>query len=119
MTTSSFPLSLGRGIKGEGETQAEASPAPSSAASQHVPPQEGRCARCPTPDAIACRGIDVRRFCDLIDPACPQYDPGYIHVILRESYRAPLDMPPPRVDATDRIPLGKCCGGNLPPGAYF
>jgi len=49
----------------------------------------GRCPRCPLPaeDPTRCRGEDVRRFCELIDPSCPAYDPGYVGVILAESRR--------------------------------
>ena len=46
-----------------------------------------RCPRCPVDPAVRCRGQDVRRFCELIDPADPQYNPGYRAVILAESAR--------------------------------
>jgi hypothetical protein len=89
-----------------------------SGPTRQLPPQGGKCTRCPTPDAIACRGVDVRRFCELLDPACPQFNPGYVDVIMRESYRASQDMPPPPSHATGRGSPGACCGGNVPPGAY-
>ena len=44
-----------------------------------------RCIHCPTPENLRCGGLDVRRFCELIDPSCPQYDSGYREVIVREA----------------------------------
>jgi hypothetical protein len=46
-----------------------------------------RCARCPVADGIRCGGLDVPRFCELIDPSCPHFNPGYRDVIVRESHR--------------------------------
>jgi hypothetical protein len=44
-----------------------------------------RCDRCPTPTSVPCRGLAVRRYCELIDPACPAYDARFVDVIVRES----------------------------------
>jgi hypothetical protein len=91
---------------------------------------EKRCVRCPLADEMSCAGFLVRRFCELIDPACPQYDPGYLQVIVRES------LPPPPSDdlsaafaadarsvPTPPIRMNHpayfdCCGGQTPPGVY-
>jgi len=62
-----------------------------------------RCPRCPVPPAVRCRGLDVRRFCELIDPSCPQFDPGYLDVILSESYRT--DAEPPRPSVAESVAL--------------
>jgi hypothetical protein len=43
------------------------------------------CPRCPVSPTARCRGLDVRRLCDLIDPACPSYDLRYVAVILAQS----------------------------------
>ena len=66
------------------------------------------CLRCPIADpTVRCRGLDVPRFCELIDPACPQYDPGYIAVIEDQTYRrrsAPAPIPPAEsADLTRRM----------------
>ena len=39
----------------------------------------------PLPVDFPCRGLDVPRFCQLLDPSCPQHDPRYAEVIIRES----------------------------------
>ncbi len=36
-----------------------------------------RCPLCPVSPEIECRGLKVRRFCDLIDPSHPSRVPGY------------------------------------------
>jgi hypothetical protein len=69
----------------------------------------------------------VRRFCELIDPACAQYHPGYRDVIVEESHRARmdwdglLDINPAHLSDRSRVGstaafLGNCCGGSIPPG---
>ena len=90
-----------------------------------------KCIRCPTPENVRCAGLDVRRYCELIDPSCPQYDPGYLQVIVREARRA-WEIADGRL-ASDRHPgFGKpiiegdesvaiapdCCGGGVPPGIF-
>jgi hypothetical protein len=85
-----------------------------------------RCIHCPTPENLRCAGLDVRRFCELIDPSCPQYDPRYREAIVREGrsagddiitlldlHRHPIDE---RVRTTAR-PID-CCGGGVPPGIF-
>jgi hypothetical protein len=85
-----------------------------------------RCIYCPSPEEVRCPGLDVRRFCELIDPAYPQYEPGYAPVIalharplaidtdaLRETHHQATDMTP---NANGEGPISvnpDCCGGNL------
>jgi len=52
-----------------------------------------RCLRCPVLTPVRCRGLDVRRYCELIDPSCAQFDPGYLEVILAESHRLASALP--------------------------
>jgi hypothetical protein len=40
-----------------------------------------RCDHCPLATDLACPGEGARRLCDLIDPAHPAYQPGYITTI--------------------------------------
>ncbi len=69
-----------------------------------------RCARCPVDDA-RCIGLDVRRYCELLDPACAKHDAQYAGVVLAESRRI-AEAP-----ALGAIALGmaaayrSCCGG--------
>ena len=90
-----------------------------------------RCIHCPTPESYRCPGLDVRRFCELIDPACPQYDACYIEVIVKDACR-----PSPNTNAmlrpghpiTQSTPVAAggeltgisadCCGANMPPGVF-
>jgi hypothetical protein len=73
----------------------------------------------------------VRRFCELIDPSCPQYNSGYRDVIVREARReiadtdASLQSNPrlasgrPIVDSRGAIAVvADCCGGGMPPGIF-
>ena len=54
------------------------------------------CPRCPIADqSVRCQGLDVLRFCALIDPSCGQYDPGYLRVIEYVSYRIHAAPAPP------------------------
>jgi hypothetical protein len=92
-----------------------------------------RCRYCPTSDRIACPGLDVRRFCALIDPECPRYDPAYVGVILSEAHRrsGPTagrpgaesahriidDTPTPNPAPPIQI-AGDCCGGGVLPGIF-
>jgi hypothetical protein len=86
-----------------------------------------RCIRCPTPENLRCAGLDVRRFCELIDSSCPQYDSRYIDVIVRDSRRAREDtatrlnswhepgFSKPIVGGRETIVIPfDCCGGGLP-----
>jgi hypothetical protein len=63
------------------------------------------CIRCPVPTGLPCRGTVVPRYCELIDPSDPAYDPGYLIVILSESYRTAGRGPP--------LPISPC-GGPCP-----
>jgi hypothetical protein len=89
-----------------------------------------RCVRCPVDDKTSCAAFLVPRFCELIDPSCPQYEPGYLHVIVSESRplrpadnastarelkaKSATDFIPP----LDRHAPGDCCGGGMVPGVY-
>jgi hypothetical protein len=55
-----------------------------------------------SPD-LRCRGLDVRRFCELLDPSCPQYDPSYVGVILRQSGRPEPPAPAEAVELAARM----------------
>jgi len=63
-----------------------------------------RCLVCPIPEDLTCRGTAVRRFCELVDPGHPAYQPGYIQV-LRQYAGRPLDEPPPSELAESRALL--------------
>jgi hypothetical protein len=90
-----------------------------------------RCIYCPTPEGLHCAGLDVRRFCELIDPSCPRYNAGYRDVIVREA-RAPGDDTAARlasyhqtgarrpiVEGAETIVIPTdCCGGGMPPGIF-
>ena len=84
---------------------------------------EKKCGFCPNDETLHCAGLDVRRFCELIDPACPQYDPGYREVIVNATRGAQADTdlfherrrePVDPGASTILIPAG-CCGGHILP----
>ena len=90
-----------------------------------------RCIACPTPENLRCAGLDVRRFCELIDPACTQFNPGYRDVIVQEARRGEaeqngrLGLNPRPVSVRSSIggggavaPPADCCGGAIPSGIY-
>ena len=66
-----------------------------------------RCARCPVSADVHCRGLDVRRYCKLIDPAHAKYDSRYVDVILRRS-RQPAD-PIPAATSLHLLERMKAC----------
>jgi hypothetical protein len=85
---------------------------------------EQRCILCPCPENLRCSGLDVRRFCELIDPTCPQFNPAYRGVIVQASRQARAETH--AVAASSSYPtilgstrrgegptaiLGDCCGG--------
>lgn len=93
--------------------------------------RDQRCVRCPAPQDARCPGRDVRRFCELIDPACPQYEPGYLDVIVRQSSRPGDDADVRLAGSYARDPgrltevrvegltvTANCCPGAVPPGVY-
>jgi hypothetical protein len=45
-----------------------------------------KCAHCPVATEY-CRGLSVPRLCQLIDPACRQFDLSYLSVIAAETDR--------------------------------
>jgi hypothetical protein len=90
-----------------------------------------RCFHCPAPENLRCAGFDVHRFCELIDPECPQYHPGYREVIVRETRHpgedadgrlAPYHQPGfgnPMIEGAEMIGIStNCCGGGMPPGIF-
>ena len=90
-----------------------------------------RCIHCPTPENVRCAGLDVRRFCELIDPSCPQYDSRYLDVIVREGRRAGEDtatrlisyhqsgFSKPIIEGGETVVIpSHCCGGDLPNGIF-
>jgi hypothetical protein len=88
------------------------------------------CIHCPTPESVRCAGLDVRRFCELIDPSCPQYDSRYRDVIVQEARYAltvkdtlPGLNPHPAsgsrsVDAGGTIGVAADCCGGVPAGIF-
>jgi hypothetical protein len=73
------------------------------------------CRYCPLRDADHCRGQDVPRYCELLDPAHPAYDPRFGPIVIAETARfAHPDLA--RLDralaaaGTGRKP-GGCCPG--------
>jgi hypothetical protein len=87
------------------------------------------CIRCPVAKGTRCAGLDVRRYCELLDPCCPQHDPGYREVILQASRRQEHDTDMPLklypLSASSTLPLEErdsiliphdCCGGAISPG---
>lgn len=90
-----------------------------------------RCIHCPTSEKIRCAGLDVRRFCELIDPTCPDFDPGYLSVIAGQT-RAVEEDTDIRIASTDSSAAHEpiihntqtigfsadCCGGGVPHGVF-
>ena len=73
----------------------------------------------------------MRRFCELIDPSCPQYNQGYCEVIVREAHRTreetdmrlasyhPTSSGKPVIEGGKPIVIPTdCCGGGMPPGVF-
>ncbi len=80
-----------------------------------VSPAE-RCAHCPTDPALRCRGLDVRRYCALLDLAHERHDARYADVVHRESARIALrpSSGPAPIGASAAQAAGDCnCGGVL------
>ena len=73
-----------------------------------------KCPNCPV-DGDYCRGLEVRRFCELLDPSNPAHRPTYRGVVL---YHTALHsgQEPPQSDPTRPATLasGPCCGGFDP-----
>jgi len=74
---------------------------------------DGRCERCPIGPAGRCVGFDVRRFCELLDPACKQHDARYADVVVAESRRSRSTFAP-LVSALAHVAPEPCCGGAAP-----
>ncbi len=64
-----------------------------------------KCNRCPVAGEF-CQGLHVRRFCELIDPSCPQYDARYRQLIIQETKRAR------DAGLVVTVRSGGCCGGG-------
>ncbi len=78
-----------------------------------------RCPHCPVTEGTQCRGLVVTRFCELIDPECDRYDPGYRDVIVRASSELPPRDPyvmgslDAAANQTPQVPTRRgCCGGG-------
>lgn len=75
------------------------------------------CEFCPSPEGERCIGLSVRRFCELIDPSCPEYNPGYRDVIVSEGIRARATNAAVEPETDDLLAgppgvlAGDCCGG--------
>jgi hypothetical protein len=68
-----------------------------------------RCARCPVGGLARCAGLNVRRYCELLDPAHKRHDARYSFVVVSESERI-AGVPPPE-PAPAGAALEPCCGG--------
>jgi hypothetical protein len=51
------------------------------------------CAYCPIGNGVECRGLAVRRYCELIDPAHPAFNPRYREIIVQQSINPPDRYP--------------------------
>jgi hypothetical protein len=74
-----------------------------------------RCESCPCDPGVACRGLQLRRFCELMDPGHPDHEPKYAGVIrgLSSGELAPGPAPLVHVDygtSPDGLPRSRCCG---------
>lgn len=65
-----------------------------------------RCPHCPLDNNLICRGPQVRRFCELVDPSRSDYDAAYIRILAGDDHTGPYE-PDPNVK-----PSKGCCGGN-------
>jgi hypothetical protein len=69
-----------------------------------------KCPQCPVASDY-CRGFSVPRFCELIDQACPQFDPAYMLVIVQETDR---HIRSKNGEPLTPMPSRPCCpGGDL------
>jgi len=55
------------------------------------------CPHCPVPAGLVCRGLDVPRFCELVDPEHLAHDPRYIRILVADDVQVAPDLA--RVDA--------------------
>jgi hypothetical protein len=75
-----------------------------------------RCNHCPAPVGELCRGIEsgatgVKRFCELVDPSRPDYQPAYIRILVRS---LPPDHPPIMVQAKNALAaIGRTVGAAV------
>jgi hypothetical protein len=67
-----------------------------------MPP--GRCAHCPVDRASPCAGLEVRRFCELIDPAYAAFNPNYCSLLQQLSAESIAGSPSGRAeDGLDHV----------------
>jgi hypothetical protein len=78
-----------------------------------------RCPHCPIPEGLACRGINVRRFCELLNPQSRHYNAAYTDVLWKETNRlaSKSTVLPQSQLASSTSPAfifrgGTCCGGT-------
>ncbi len=71
-----------------------------------------RCSHCPAPIEEHCRGEEVNRFCDFVNPSHPQYDPAYKRILVRDDHQGPIEMPPRTSESNEAASYLPCCGGN-------
>ncbi len=75
-----------------------------------------RCPLCPVDDAIECRGLKVRRFCDLVNPAHAAYVPGYEVSVRVASSPVPADRPSPAAAVALVHQMKSCPFRSVDPG---
>lgn len=72
-----------------------------------------RCAYCQIDPSLRCPGEDVRRFCELVDPAHHDFQPAY-HRTLRAIAEGTAGGPFVPAAAAEIVTDGTpCCGDNV------
>jgi hypothetical protein len=74
-----------------------------------------RCPNCQVPESLACAGLTVPRFCELVDPAHRDYRPAYHQTLLGIATAQPSEHPPAPAPAG---PCGGCGGTGAMPGVF-
>jgi hypothetical protein len=75
---------------------------------------QARCAHCPIPEGLICRGEDVRRLCEIVDPEHAAYNPGYIRVLMSLAQGAPFPHPS-FLDTRGGVPFEREWRSDAPP----
>jgi hypothetical protein len=79
-----------------------------------------RCPHCPADPSRACPGDDVKRFCELTDPAHADYRPAYLDTVrglAAGEFQAPAGANDPvagGIAAQEIGPRSSCCGEPNP-----
>jgi hypothetical protein len=75
-----------------------------------------RCPHCPLDRSLRCRGEEVRRFCELVDPSGPDYRREYARILAGDDHVVTAEEREALAESAKRIggaPSGTpCCGGN-------